>query len=103
VPLNRELVKMFQAMPRGLPAVPVFTYRGKPFEVLRKGLKAACQKGIEDFTFHDLRHTFINDWRQEGHDYFRIMAATGHKTLSVFKRDNTVSKDELKALVRENW
>jgi DNA-binding transcriptional regulator YiaG len=22
----------------------------------------------------------------EGHDYFRIMAATGHKTMSVFKR-----------------
>jgi hypothetical protein len=30
------------------------------------------------------------------------MAATGHKTLEVFKRDNTVSKDELKALVGEN-
>jgi hypothetical protein len=29
------------------------------------------------------------------------MAATGHKTLSVFKRYNTVSKDELKALVGE--
>lgn len=103
VPLNREMVEIFQAMPRGLPAVPVFTYRGKPFELLRKGLKAACQKaGIEDFTFHDLRHTFINDRRQEGHDYFRIMAATGHKTMSVFKRYNTVSKDELKALVGEN-
>jgi len=38
----------------------------------------------------------------EGHDYFRIIAATGHKTLEVFKRYNTVSKDELKALVRDN-
>ncbi len=27
------------------------------------------------------------------------MAATGHKTLEVFKRYNSVSKDELKALV----
>ena len=30
------------------------------------------------------------------------MAATGHKTMSVFKRYNTVSRDELKALVGEN-
>jgi|GEM_PF-4765498 len=29
------------------------------------------------------------------------MAATGHKTLSVFKRYHTVSKEELKALVGE--
>jgi hypothetical protein len=33
-------------------------------------------------------------------DYFRIMAASGHKTMSVFKRHNTVSQDELKALVQ---
>ncbi len=50
----------------------------------------------------DLRHTAINNWRLQGHDYFRIMAATGPKTLEVFKRCNTVSKDELKALVEEN-
>jgi integrase len=48
--------------------------------------------------FHDLRHTAINNWRLQGHDYFRIMAATGHKTMSVFKRYNTVSREELKIL-----
>ncbi|MBI4795838.1 MAG: hypothetical protein HY790_08395 [Deltaproteobacteria bacterium] len=40
--------------------------------------------------------------RLQGHDYFRIMAASGHKTMHVFKRYNTVSKDELKSLVGEN-
>jgi hypothetical protein len=30
------------------------------------------------------------------------MAASGHKTMGVFKRYNTVSKEELKALVAEN-
>ena len=69
---------------------------------MTRSFTTACRRaGIEDFTFHDLRHTAINNWRLQGHDYFRIMAANGHKTMSVFKRYNTVSKKELKALVGE--
>jgi integrase len=103
VPLNAELVAMMKAIPRGLPGIRVFTRVGEPINCVREGFKSACRKaGIEDFTFHDLRHTFINNKRLEGHDYFRIMAATGHKTLSVFKRYNTVSLKELKALVEGN-
>ena len=54
------------------------------------------------FTFPDLSHTAINNWRLQGHDYFRIMAAIEHRTLKGFKRYHTVSKDELKALLCEN-
>jgi integrase len=103
VPLNREIIEMFKAMPRGLPGVEVFTYRGKSVASIWRGLDNACKKaGIENFTFHDLRHTAINNWRLQGHDYFRIMAASGHKTMGVFKRYNSVSKEELKALVGGN-
>jgi integrase len=102
VPLNGELIDLFRAMPRGLPGVPVFTYQGKSISCIKKSFVTACKRaGIKDFTFHDLRHAFINNRRLEGHDYFRIMAATGHKTLEVFKRYNSVSKDELKSLVGE--
>jgi integrase len=103
VPLNRELMEMFKAMPRGLPMTPVFTYKGQSIAEMKRSFATACRRArIESFTFHDLRHTAINNWRVAGHDYFRIMAATGHKTMNVFKRYNTVSKDELKALVGEN-
>jgi integrase len=102
VPLNRELVDMLQAMPRGLPGVKVFTYDGESVSSIKRAFATACRKtGIEGFTFHDLRHTAINNWRLQGHDYFRIMKATGYKTLSVFRRYNTVSQDELKVLVGE--
>jgi integrase len=102
VPLTRELVEMLKAMPRGLPAVKVFTYAGRQIGAIKRGFTTACKgAGIEDFTFHDLRHTAINNWRLQGHDYFRIMAATGHKTMTVFKRYNTVSKEELRTLVGE--
>jgi integrase len=103
VPLSPELVEMFRAMPRGLPAVKVFTYAGRQLGAIKRSFTTACKRaGIEDFTFHDLRHTAINNWRVQGHDYFRIMAASGHKTMSVFKRYNTVSREELKSLVNGN-
>ena len=103
VPLKGELVNMFKAMPRGLPGVRVFPYRGKAFgSSFQRAFETARKRaGIEDFTFHDLRHTAINNWRLQGHDFFRIMAVSGHKTMNVFKRYNTVSKDELRALVGE--
>ena len=81
---------MFKAMPRGLPGVQVFIYQGKSGSCIKMSLVTACKRaGIESFCFHDLRPTAINNWRQAGHDYFRIMAATGHKTMEVFKRYNT--------------
>ena len=102
VPLNKELLEMFKAMPRGLPMTPVFTYKGRSMAEMHRSFVTACRNaGIGDFTFHDLRHTAINNWRLQGHDYFRIMAASGHKTMSVFKRYNTVNKEELRALVGE--
>ena len=39
---------------------------------------------------------------KKGKNRLRIMAATGHKTMSVFKRYNTVSRDELQTLVNGN-
>jgi integrase len=104
VPLNRELVEMLKSMPRGLPGVRVFTYKGRAFgSSFQRAFETARKRAdIQDFTFHDLRHTAINNWRLQGHDFFRIMAASGHKTMNVFKRYNTVSKEELKVLVGEN-
>jgi integrase len=69
-------------------------------EMTRSFVPACKWAGIEDFTFHDLRHTALNNWRLPGHDYFRIMEASGHKTMSVFTRCIAVSKEALKALVR---
>jgi integrase len=62
VPLNLALVEMFKAMPRGLPGVSVFTHKGKPItgSTIRVGFEIACKRaGIENLTFHDLRHTFV--------------------------------------------
>jgi len=99
IPLHPKIIDMLKPMPRDISGW-VFTLSGKPISNIRKSFIAACKRaGIEDFTFHDLRHTAINNWRLQGHDYFKIMAASGHKTMSVFKRYNTVSEEELRGLV----
>ena len=91
---------MFTELPKNLPAARVFNHKGKPITSIREVFEAACRRAeIEGFTFHALRHTAINNWRLQGHDYFRIMAASGHKTIQVFKRYNRVSEAELKTLV----
>lgn len=99
VPIHPEIMEILKALPRDIHGW-VFTLDGKPITDFKRSYNTACRlAGIENFTFHDLRHTCINNWRLQGHDFFRIMAASGHKTMAVFKRYNTVSEDELRELV----
>jgi integrase len=96
IPLHPDVRYLLDKIPRPLHTDRVFLRRGKPFDFFEPGFRAACKKaGLEDFTFHDLRHCAINNLRLAGNDFFRIMAISGHKTMSVFKRYNLVTEDEL--------
>jgi len=104
IPIHADLVNVLEKVlkVRRLSCDRVFHRNGKPVspEHIRWAHKKACKEAaIEDFNFHDFRHTAINNWRKKGHDYFKIMAASGHKTISVFKRYNMVDEEELKTLV----
>jgi len=99
IPLHQEVVDMLQSLPRN--SEWVFTLNGKPIKDIKRSFNTACKlAGITNFRFHDLRHTAINNWRLQGHDFIRIMAASGYKTMSVFKRYNYVLERELQELVR---
>ena len=68
VPLNRDGVAVLE-QEVGKHARYCFTYRGKPirWEVTNSAWKTALEKaGIEDFRFHDLRHTWASWHRQAG-------------------------------------
>jgi len=87
---------MFQELPKDIHPDRVFLYEGQPFDSIKTAFVAACRRGgIEDFRFHDLRHTALNNLRLAGNDCFRIMAILGHKTMSVFKRYNMVTEEKL--------
>jgi integrase len=100
VPLNRELMEMFKAMPRGLPLTPVFTYKGNSMAEMKRSFTTACQRaGIEDFTFHDLRHTFNTNAYRAGVPIPTIMKITGHKSIAMFRGYTTISPEDLKEAI----
>ena len=42
-----------------------------------------------------MRHCAMNNLRLTGNDHFTIMATSGHRTASVFRRYNIVTEEEL--------
>lgn len=79
----------------------MFLNKGQPIKEFKNAYSSACKAaGFEDLTYHDLRHCAINNLRLAGNDFFRIMALSGHKTMSVFKRYNLVTEEELRNI---NW
>ena len=104
IPIRPEVMEVLKKAlkVRSLDMEKVFHRHEKPItkSTVQEAHESVCKKAeIENFTFHDFRHTAINNWRKEGYDYFKIMAASGHRTISVFKRYNMVDEGELKTLV----
>jgi integrase len=101
IPLTKELSETLKGATIYLNAagqrVPyVFTYAGRRIGSVRRAFETACrQAGLANVVFHDLRHTFVTNMRRAGVDYFRIMAISGHKTMSAFKRYHTIDHQDL--------
>ncbi len=73
----------------------VFLINGR--NMRRDFARAVHHAGIENFRFHDLRHTAVTNMRRAGIDHLTIMKITGHATLSIFKRYNSFLERDLKA------
>jgi integrase len=61
---------------------------------------------IQNFRFHDLRHTLITNSRKAGKQDRSIMKITGHRTMSVFMRYDTVDDEDLLKVIEflaQSW
>src|SRR5258708_1853972 len=57
---------------------------GKPYTNIGKSFAAACDvAGIEDLTFHDLRHTFASRLKEAGVDAITRRDLLGHSTVQM--------------------
>jgi len=63
---------------------------------LKKGFHTALKdSGINDFRWHDLRHTFASWWVQGGGDLYRLSRVLGHSTLQMSARYGHLRTDDL--------
>jgi len=77
-------------------------YQGKPIKRIYHSFRSGCVAAeLKDFRFHDLRHTFNTNMRKAGVDRSVIMKITGHKTMSMFERYNTVDSDDALTALRK--
>jgi integrase len=106
IPIGRELSEALRRLPVVLGAqgrwVPyVFKRNGQRIKSSREVFARVCREaGIENFVFHDLRHTATTNLRRAGVDGRTAMKITGHKTMEGFRRYNTIDEQDLLAARR---
>ena len=61
--------------------------------------KAVREAGIEDFTFHDLRHSFASYMVMEGHGLPVVKEVLGHSDIRTTMRYTHVSKEHIRKAV----
>ncbi len=64
----------------------------KPKEIRKKWEKAVKQSELQDFRFHDLRHTCASYLAKQGATLLEISAILGHKTLAMVKRYSHITE-----------
>ncbi len=101
VPIHPYILGMLKDMRGTAESEYVFTYNGKPLKRITRSFRTACRAAkISDLWIHDFRHMCITNWRMQGHDFARIMAASGHTTTSTFLRYNIDTEEDIKKLVQ---
>jgi integrase len=92
IPLNQRVLELLKvkAKVRNIRSNYVFssTTGSKIIarNLLRAFYSALKRAGIEDFRFHDLRHTFATRLAQAGVDFYKIAKLLGHKDVRMTQR-----------------
>ncbi len=96
IPLNDIAIEILQRQ-IGKHATSVFTYKGMPFKAANtKAWRLALKRaGIENFRWHDLRHTWATWQRQAGTPTHELQRLGGWKTSAMVERYAHLAPDQL--------
>lgn len=93
VPLSSKALDVLRALPRAIkgPVLPV-----ERLTLYHAFIAAAKRAGIEDYTFHDLRHEALSRLAERGDfSVLELAAVSGHKTLQMLKRYTHLQTENL--------
>ena len=102
IPVNEPMEALFKEIRKeqGLTSEYVFTYAKRTFSRIDRAFHGALNRaGIEDFKFHDLRHTFASHLVMKGASLKEVQELLGHKTMTMTLRYAHLSQDHKKKAV----
>ncbi|ARM32524.1 site-specific integrase [Legionella longbeachae] len=97
VPLNKQAISIIQSQ-KGKNSVYIFTYQGKPVTRCNNHAwrKALLRANINDFRWHDLRHTWASWHVQNGTALHELQQLGGWSNYETVLRYAHLSSDHLK-------
>ena len=102
IPINRELrwvLEQLKAKAGDSTQVFLNTF-GKPYKLVSTVFDEAVERaGMEDFHFHDLRHTFASRLVMAGVDLRTVQVLMAHKTINMTLRYSHLAPDHLKKAI----
>ncbi len=99
LPCLDELQKLFAARDLGTDLVFPSRDGSKPISIRTSWDSAIEAAGIQDFRFHDLRHTTASYLAMSGATTAEIAEVLGHRTLAMVKRYAHLSSDHVAGVV----
>jgi integrase len=92
IPLSPACINMLDSLPRNIDGV-VFPIT---IEALKQAYQRAVKRaGIDDFTFHDLRHDALTRLANMGFNVLELRAISGHTTANMLQRYVSIKANEL--------
>ncbi|UCD83402.1 MAG: site-specific integrase, partial [Deltaproteobacteria bacterium] len=100
VPINETLQNALEGLKK--PGEYVFCDKeGQPYKDIKRSFHTALRKArIEDFRFHDLRHTFASQLVMAGENLATVKELLGHKSIEMTLKYAHLSPDQKIKAVR---